>query len=595
MMKKHPFDDESYLRFCKLIRARTGILVGENRREVLASALRECAESMACADLDRLFSCLQDTRTDSKVWDDLIKKVTIGETYFFRDSDYIEALRCNILPDLLARHQSNRTLRLWSAGCATGEEPYTLAILLRQILSDIDQWKILILATDINRHALSLAAASRYRAWSFRETDPAIRSTYFTPNGDTFTLEPVIRNMVSFAYHNLAEDNYPSPINQTSDLDLILCRNVTIYLPKSLIHDIANRFYQCLSNGGWLMVGPSETHLEIYRQFQAISFRGATAYQRVSGMPASPNLWTAAPEPFDRSVVHLQPDSLPVEPRPQSPCLRAEGGTSTQVRYLPLRPSAVASRPNADTFTPSAEADGPSAPAPGSLPSATVLQSSIVGKPLPASFHSSTHDLRVVDPSEGEISITNPEAASEQHQPLYSKTGPGSAERASLYQQGEAFMKRHRYDEARQCFLACLTKETGSTSALYRLACLEANVGQLNEARKWAEQALGHDPLRSEVHYTLALIHHVQGELQEAINRLKKVIYLDSNFVLAHFGLFYLYQRIGNPVEAERHRTLAVHLASKLPPDTVLPGSDDLTAGQLLTMAQAVPHGRLRC
>jgi len=124
----------------------------------------------------------------------------------------------------------------------------------------------------------------------------------------------------------------------------------------------------------------------------------------------------------------------------------------------------------------------------------------------------------------------------------------------------------------------------------YRMACLEANVGRLNEARKWAEQALDHDPLRSEVHYMLALVHQVQGELQEAINRLKKVIYLDPNFILAHFGLSHLYQRTGNTIEAERHRILAVHLASKLSPDTVLPGSDDLTAGQLLTMAQAVPN-----
>jgi chemotaxis protein methyltransferase CheR len=92
------------------------------------------------------------------------------------------------------------------------------------------------------------------------------------------------------------------------------------------------------------------------------------------------------------------------------------------------------------------------------------------------------------------------------------------------------------------------------------------------------------------VHYTLALIHQVQGELQEAISRFKKVIYLDSNFILAHFGLSHLYERIGKPLEADRHRTLTIHLASKLSPDTVLLGSDDLTAGQLLTMARIHHH-----
>jgi chemotaxis protein methyltransferase CheR len=528
MMEKHLLDDKDYLRFCELIQARTGIRVGESRREILARGLKESAESLECADLDQFFSCLRGARTDSEVWHDLIKKVTIGETYFFRDSDTIEALRRHILPNLMALHQTDRTLRLWSAGCATGEEPYTLAILLRQILSDIDQWKILILATDINRQALRHAAAGRYRDWSFRETDPAVRSTCFTLDGDTFTLEPVVREMVTFAYHNLAEDNYPSPTNQTGNLDLILCRNVTIYLPMSLIHDIANRFYQCLSNGGWLIVGPSETHLEIYRQFRTLNFNGATAYQRVSDTLPSPSLWPTAPEQIDRSLASPQQDS---RPRTPSTCQRAQ-----------------------------------TAPAPGSTSSASILQSPSVVQPFTPSLHNPTYDIRIIEPPKREASSTKPEV--------------------DLCQQGEAFMKQHRYDEARQCFLSCLAKEPSSITALYWMACLEANVGRLCEARKWAEQVLDHDPLRSEVHYTLALVHEVQGDLQEAINRLKKVIYLDPDFILAHFGLFHLYQRTGKTIEAERHRTVAVHLASKLSPDTVLPGSDDLTAGQLLTMAQ---------
>jgi chemotaxis protein methyltransferase CheR len=528
MMKKHLLDDKNYLRFCELIQARTGIRVGESRRRVLAHTLKESAESVECADLDQLFLCLREARTDSEVWNDLIRKVTIGETYFFRDPDTIEALRCHILPSLMARHQTDRALRLWSAGCATGEEPYTLAILLRQILSDIDQWKILILATDINRQALKHAAACRYRDWSFRETAPAVRSTYFTHDGNTYTLAPTVREMVTLAYHNLAEDNYPSPTSQTSNLDLILCRNVTIYLPMSLIQDIANRFYQCLSDGGWLIVGPSETHLEIYRQFRTLNFNGATAYQKISDPPLSPSLRTTAPEQIDRSAAFPQLDSSPVTP---STCHRAQ-----------------------------------TAPALGSASSASIQEPPCVVKPFMPSFHNPAYDTRIIEPSEREASSTKPEV--------------------DLYQQGEAFMKQHRYDEARQCFLSCLAKEPSSITALYWMACLEANIGRLSEARKWAEQALDHDPLRREVHYTLALVHEVQGELQEAINRLKKVIYLDPDFILAHFGLFHLYQRTGNPIEAERHRTVAVHLASKLSPDTVLPGSDDLTAGQLLTMAQ---------
>jgi chemotaxis protein methyltransferase CheR len=515
-MKQFHLDDKKYQLFCELIRDRTGIQVGEFRREVLTHALEEITESGNCTSLDQLFSCLQKGPTDSEAWNDLIKEVTIGETYFFRDSEYMETLYQKILPDLIAHHQTDRTLRLWSAGCATGEEPYSLAIMLRQILSDIDRWKILILATDINHQALKHAATGRYRSWSFRETDPVICSIYFTFSDNVYALDPAVRKMVSFTYHNLAEDNYPSPANQTNNLDLILCRNVAIYLPMSLIHDMINRFYQCLSDGGWLIVGPSESYFELYKQFRTFNFHGVTAYQRVSGSPLSSSVQADA----------LAPHPIPFVKSPQTALFDKRKRASS---------------PNPHTGV------GVILPAKDEVPPAPPLQ-------------------KEVDTDEWD----------------------------DLYHRGEEFMKQHRYDEARQCFLSCLSSKDSSITAQYRMARLEANAGRLNEARKWAEQALHLDPFRSEVHYTLALVHQVQGELQEAINQLKKVIYLDPNFILAHFGLFHLYQKTGSPIESERHRILAIHLASKLSPDTVLSGSDDLTAGQLLAMAQASPANRIR-
>ena len=543
MTKKYHLDDANYLRFCELIQARTGIRVVESRRRVLAHALKEGAESAECTDLDQFLSCLQEARTDSEAWNDLIRKVTIGETYFFRDSETIEALRCHILPYLKACHRIDRTLRFWSAGCATGEEPYTLAILLRQVLSDIDQWRILILATDINRQALKHAAAGRYRDWSFRETDPTVRDACFTHDGGAYVLKPVLREMVTFAYHNLAEDNYPLPANQTDNLDLILCRNVTIYLPIPLIQDIANRFYQCLSNGGWLIVGPSETHLEIYRQFRTLSFNGATAYQKVADSLPATSSWSAAP-----GVSQMSPALIPQSPRGVEPFAPSLLNPANEIGIIHL--------PEDEMPRTKSKVDS-------------------------SSSQPACQDLLRVD--------------TQRLQSPSSNTRLGIAERGDLCQQGEAFVKQHRYDEARQCFLSCLAREPDSTKALYLMACLEANVGRLQEARTWAEKALHRDPLLSEVHHKLALIHEVLGELREAVNRLKKVIYLDPNFILAHFGLFDLYQRTANPIEAERHRTIAVHLASKLPPDTVLPGSDDLTAGQLLTMARAFPKNRNTC
>ena len=120
----------------------------------------------------------------------------------------------------------------------------------------------------------------------------------------------------------------------------------------------------------------------------------------------------------------------------------------------------------------------------------------------------------------------------------------------------------------------------------YQLARLEANAGRLAEARQWAELALQLDLLCSEAHYILGLIHQEQGETEQAIARFKKVLYLDPDFVLAHFGLANLYQKTGQTIEAARHGAHTIRLISKLPPDSILPGSDDLTAGHLLAMVR---------
>lgn len=511
-------EDQEYTDFRELIQERTGLRIGENRREVFARALRESAKQSDCKDLGHFRVILQAASTDSAPWDDLIKRLTIGETHFFRHPEQIEALRRHILPDLVARRWTERTLRLWSAGCATGEEPYTLAILLRRLLPDIGRWKVQLLATDINRQALANAAAGRFRDWSFRETNPESCADLFTRTGKGYLLDDAVRRMVSFSYLNLADGPYPSSANQTSHLDLILFRNVSIYLPYSVIHSIADRFYQCLQPGGWLMVGPSETNHEIYGRFQSLNFSGAVVYQKMGRLSAAPE----------------QPG--------------AERMRSIQTTHRPLD-FAEAKRPSFPDHEPrrflrDLKGDTP--------------------RPDPAA-----------DAGDAVPSAPPPD-----------RNASGSEPETDAYRRGEAFMKQRRYREARESFLTHLARDDGSVPARYQMARLEANLGRLAEARQWAEQAVEKDPLRSEIHYTLALIHKEQEETDEAIRRLKKAIYLDPDFVLAHFTLFHLYERTGQRTVAERHRLLAMDLAARMSPDAVLAGSDDLTAGQLMAMAR---------
>lgn len=502
-------EDKDYLFIRDLIQERTGMLIAETRRNILTRALKDSALQAKCTDIPSYVAHLMAADTDSETWDNLVKKLTIGESYFFRHREQINALRQNILPDLIARHWTDRTLHLWSAGCATGEEPYTLAILLCELLPDIERWKIMILATDINRQALTLAAAGRYREWSLRDTDPQMRETYFTRKGDTFTLNPAIRQMVTFTYLNLSEDKYPSTINHTHHVDLILCRNVTIYLPHPVIHDIAERFHKCLAPGGWLIVAPSETNLEIYSKFQTLVFFGNVIYQKMGRAPES----IFPPAKDQKHVRHTRkmPDS---EPQPIFP-----------------------------TFSPKQTAPSPMS----------------IAVTVPAEFTGVRQ--------KGE--------------------SPAPKQDESLYEQGEALMKERHYDDARSSFLAHLAKEPDSISTRYRLCCLEANTGHLDEARKYAEQALQDDPMHSRLHYAMGIIQQAQEKLEEAMTSFKKTIYLDPDFILAHFSISHIYERTGRHEEARRHRTLAARLAGQLSPDLLLPGSDDLTAGQLLGMVQA--------
>ena len=305
------FSTDDLARACALVAARTGLAFGDRRLHVLEEGCLDGArhhgylgEMQSHDTITQYLDALETAETNSPIWDRLIQFLTIPETYFFRDTEQMQALRTTILPALIAAHQADRALRIWSAGCSTGEEAYTLAILLDQLLPDIERWKITLLATDLNKRALHHAHVARYRPWSFRQTELSLRRTYFAPfargtsdaqeasiaqgasgaqEGDLYDLNPAIRRMVTFAYLNLAEDSYPSTTNFTTDLDLILCRNVIIYLPIDVTQRVINRFQRCLAPGGWLIVGASEYHPDIYAQFQLMRIGKAMVYFRGQG------------------------------------------------------------------------------------------------------------------------------------------------------------------------------------------------------------------------------------------------------------------------------------------------------------------------
>ncbi len=214
----------------------------------------------------------------------LASHLTIGETYFFREPNSFEFLENHILPGLIAsRRGKDQRLRIWSAGCSTGEEPYSIAILLTRLLPDIRDWQITILATDINTRALSKASHGLYREWSFRGVPDWLRQSYFTRGANgLFELPHTIRKMVSFAILNLADDSYPSLSSNTNAMDIILCRNVLMYFEPGRQQQVISGFHRSLLDKGWLIVSPCEASPVFSTCFETVMFPGGCVYQKGS-------------------------------------------------------------------------------------------------------------------------------------------------------------------------------------------------------------------------------------------------------------------------------------------------------------------------
>jgi chemotaxis protein methyltransferase CheR len=239
-----------------------------------------------------------------------VGRMVVGETSFFRHHEQFDAIAAHVLPELVAerRRSGDLRLRIWSAGCASGEEPYSIAILLATMIEDWRRWDIRIFATDLNPFALRRASEALYSDWSFREADAALVDGFFTRVARLRRLDHPCRSLVTFRRHNLATDPVPDPVHELADLDIVVCRNVTIYFERALTARLAGAFFDALRPGGWLVVGHTEPDAIVYGRYDQLELPDAILYRR----PREGRPTTAAPE----RVVGLAP--LPPTP-PGSP------------------------------------------------------------------------------------------------------------------------------------------------------------------------------------------------------------------------------------------------------------------------------------
>lgn len=328
--------DPFYPRVKALVIERTGMAFYRERDDDFSRVLTERLATLGVRDCVSYLERLK----DGKELDELIADLTIGETYFFRYREQFDALRDIILPRAIERNQERKRLRIWSAGCSTGPEPYTISIILKQRFGHrIDGWDVSIIGTDINQRFLARAREGLYEDWAFRSTPDSVRNSCFVREGKRWRIAPEYRRLVQFQYHNLVDDPIPSPGHGLVDVDVILCRNVVIYFTTDTFRQIINRFHETLGEDGWLVVGHSELNTELFRAFRAVEAPGAVLYQKsertepgfdfaayaadLAALPTElPALLLVPPLPL--VPIEPPPAVLPVLPEPVDPANDAE-------------------------------------------------------------------------------------------------------------------------------------------------------------------------------------------------------------------------------------------------------------------------------
>lgn len=315
---------ETLPRFARLVARHLGLHFPKERLPELAQKMASLVQEAGFDDLDGYLAWLMSAPLSQEQMKILGSALTIGETYFLRDPKSYRVLEEQLLPELIAaRRHAGKTLTIWSAGCSSGEEPYSIAIILSRALPDLADWKIELLATDINPLALERARRGVYSKWSFRNA-PGWLMDYFTKEADgSYSIVPRIREMVSFSHLNLA-DPRGSSRSSTSGTDIIFCRNVMLYFHSAQIEKTIARFHAALKNGGWLFVGPTEVDHQKLPGFSCHHYDGALVLRKTElrskvqrQSPPARESQAMKPAPAPQASVPAVP--VPAVPVPAAP------------------------------------------------------------------------------------------------------------------------------------------------------------------------------------------------------------------------------------------------------------------------------------
>ncbi len=280
--EKVELPEDIFRQLREILHEQSGIFFDENSRYYFESRLQHSVRRLNFDNFRDYYLFLKyDSRREAEMAN-FVDLLTVHETYFFRENNQLEALASEILPQIYEQRKADRSFQIWCAGCSSGEEAYTVAMLVLE-RPEFKDWTINILANDISQRVLQIARQGVYPASALRQTDPYFQARYFRPEGDKFRITDEVRQRVTFLCLNLFDHDRLSLIGP---VDAILCRNVIIYFDLAEKRQIITTLHSKLRPGGYLLLGHSESLMSLSTAFELKHLKKEMVYQKPMSLPS---------------------------------------------------------------------------------------------------------------------------------------------------------------------------------------------------------------------------------------------------------------------------------------------------------------------
>jgi len=581
MLKKIEISDELFITFRDFVSAKMGLFFQDKKRQDLLRGVQHAADTFGYKDIETCMTQLLKVDWTERQIQTLASYLTVGETHFYRHREHLNYFVEKILRTSI--FSKDRSLKIWSAGCCTGDEAYTLAILLHENVPFISKYDISILATDINPVFLNKAKGAVFTRNSFRETPEYIQKKYFKHIArGQYELIPKIKKMVKFKYLNLVSNTYPLQGNNTDSIDIIFCRNVFIYFKSETVARICERFKHALNKDGYFFVSPVETFMVPRNLFKKNKLKTALVFQNSPLENKREKTVSSTQKTHVTTINKIKKPQLKNDFVPKRSVIDNINSLTSTLNSVNLKLGSIKQLNGSKNKK----------TAPKTTPKTTPK---VAPKTTPKVAPKTTP--KVAPKVAPKIA---PKVAQKIEPKVAPKVAPKIAQKTTqkdildiekkTLSTAKAHYNKGNYNESVK-ILNELVKETHSSeiknTAYIELSRLYSNLGDTNNSLECCKKAIDLDKMNPSGYFLYASLLMESDQIDESIDYFKKALYFDNSYVIAHFTLGNIYLSFNKKTEADMYFNNAEQLLSKIGPSEVIKDSEGLTAKNMMNIISA--------